>query len=70
MIELTEAQRKAVMKGEPVRVSAPEIGGELVLLSAATYEECREIVEDERARAAIAKVALGTAVQWAQENPY
>ena len=34
MIELTEEQRQTLLHGQPVRLSAPEMGGEVVLLSA------------------------------------
>jgi hypothetical protein len=58
ILELTEAQRRSVLEGEAVRLALPEMGEEVVLLRADAYEEIREILEDERQRRAIAKVAL------------
>jgi hypothetical protein len=48
-LELTEAQRNLVVQGAAVRVCLPDFGGDVVLLRAGTYEEIREIPEDERA---------------------
>jgi hypothetical protein len=58
ILELTEAQRRSVLQGEAVRLALPEIGEGVVLMRADAYEEIREILEDERQRRAIAKVAL------------
>ena len=41
MIDLTEQQRQAVRDGEAVRLAAPEIGEDVVLLRAAQYETMR-----------------------------
>jgi hypothetical protein len=70
MIDLTEAQRQAVKKGEAVRLIDPESGEELVLLAAAAYEALRERREDEQEKAAWAKLARKAADRWAQENPF
>ena len=69
-IELTEQQCQAVKNGEAVRLNAPEMGGEVVLLDAAQYESIRELLEDEREQAAIARHAMKQARKIAQENPY
>lgn len=70
MIELTEQQRQAVKDGEAVRVIAPDIGEEVVLLSAAQYESIRELLEDQREQKTILRYAMTQAAKVAQENPY
>jgi hypothetical protein len=57
IVELTDAQRQSVLQGEAVRLTLPERGEEIVVMRADAYEEIREILEDERQRLAIAKVA-------------
>jgi hypothetical protein len=47
MIELTEAQRQAVLNGEAVRLSLPGVSGNLVLLREDQYEKLRELQDDE-----------------------
>jgi hypothetical protein len=69
-IELTEEQRQAVRKGEPVRVPAPEIGEDVVLLRAAVYEEIRELLADEREQQVFRAFARKQAARLAKENPY
>jgi hypothetical protein len=39
MIELTEQQRHALRNGEAIRVAAPDIGEDVVLLSATLYQK-------------------------------
>jgi hypothetical protein len=70
MIELTEQQRQAVKNGEVVRVSAPELGEDVVLLSAAQYESIRALLEDEREQQAVLRYAMKQATKIARENPY
>jgi len=70
MIELTDAQRQAVLNGEAVRVRAPEIGENLVLLRAAQYDRLRELLEDERDQKAVLAYSVKQAARAAQENPY
>lgn len=70
MIELTEQQRQAVRNGEVVRLAAPEIGEDVVLLSAVQYESVRELLEDQREQQAILRYAMKQAAKVAQENPY
>ena len=53
MIELTEEQRQAAKNGEAVRVAAPEIGEDVVLLRAAQYENMRDLLEDQHEQQAI-----------------
>jgi PHD/YefM family antitoxin component YafN of YafNO toxin-antitoxin module len=70
MIELTEEQRQAVKNGEAVHVHAPEIGEEVVLLTAKLYENMRESLEDQREQKAVLRHSMKQAKKVAQENPY
>lgn len=70
MIELTEQQRQAVKNGEAVRVSAPEIGEDVVLLRAAQYENMRELLEDQREQQVILRYSMKQAARVAKENPF
>jgi hypothetical protein len=70
MIELTEEQRLAVLNGQVVRVAAPEVGGEIVLLRADAYEEIRELLKDEQERKAWSQLSRKATERWAHENPY
>lgn len=47
MIELTEEQRHAVQEGKPVRVAAPEVGADCVILRADVYERLQTLLADE-----------------------
>jgi hypothetical protein len=47
MIELTEEQRQDVMQGRPVRVAAPNLGGDCVVLRADVYERLRSVLEED-----------------------
>lgn len=69
-IELTEEQRQAVRQGEAVRLPAPEIGGDVVLLRAEEYESIRELLEDEKQQKAFREAGLRSAVRWMKDNPY
>jgi PHD/YefM family antitoxin component YafN of YafNO toxin-antitoxin module len=69
-IELTDEQRQAVRNGEPVRLAAPELGGDIVLLSAKQFERLQELLEDERQQRAFRQAGLRSAVRWLKDNPY
>ncbi len=69
-MKLTVEQIEAVKKGDPVRISMPEIGKDVVLLRAEDYEEIREALDDERARRALAQAGLEAASHWAHDNPF
>ncbi|MCI0377000.1 MAG: hypothetical protein L0215_05305 [Gemmataceae bacterium] len=69
-IELTQAQYQAVRRGEPVRLSLPEVGEDVVLLRAAAFDGLKELLEEDQERKAIAATALETAAKWAKENPF
>ena len=70
MIELTEQERQAVRNGEAIRVAAPEIGEDVVLLRATHYESIREFLEDQREQRAVLNYSMKQASKVAQENPY
>jgi len=70
MIELTEQQRQAVKNGEAIRVAAPEIGEDVVLLRATQYESLRELLEDQREQQAILRYSMKQAAKAARDNPY
>jgi hypothetical protein len=70
MIELSEQQRQAVKNGEAVRVAAPEIGEDVVLLSVTKYESMRDKLEDEREQQAVLRYSMKQARKVAGENPY
>ena len=70
MIELTEQQRQAVRNGEAVQVLAPEIGEDVVLLTAKLYETMLESLEDQHEQKAILRYSMKQAKKVAQENPY
>ena len=70
MIELTEKQREAVKNGEAIRVAAPEIGEDVVLLRATDYENLQELLTDSREQDAVLRYSMGQARTVAKENPY
>ncbi len=70
MIELTEEQRQAVKNGEAVRVAAPEIGEDLILLTATQYQKMRELLEDKREQATVLRYSMKQAGKVAKENAY
>lgn len=69
-IELTEAQQRAVIDGEPIRISQPELGGDVVLLRAEVFEALRELIDDERQQKAFREAGLRSAIRWMRDNPY
>ena len=69
MIELTEEQRQAVKNGEAVRVAAPEIGEDVVLLRATQCQTLRELLEDQREQQAVLRYSMKQAAKLANKNP-
>ena len=47
MFELSEEQRKDVAQGKPVRVPAPEIGTDCIVVRADVYERLRSLLEED-----------------------
>jgi hypothetical protein len=70
MIELTEKQRQAVRNGEAIRIPAPEIGEDVVLLRATEYENMQELVEDTRLQRAVLRCSMEQAGKAALENSF
>jgi hypothetical protein len=70
MIELTDQEREAVRSGEAIRVAAPAIGEDVVLLRATEYEKMRELLDDQRDQRAVLNYSMRQAAKAAQENPY
>jgi hypothetical protein len=70
MIELTEQQRHAVRNGEAIRIAVPEIGEDVVLLSATQFENMKESLEDQREQEAVVRYSMKQAAKVAKENPY
>ena len=73
-LDLTEEQQRAVRNGEVVHLPSPELGGTVVLLSAAQYQRLRELLEEEaeekKMREAWLQAFHEAAVSWMKENPY
>ena len=69
-IVLTTEQSQSLKRGDPIRVTNPDTGEDVVVLRGTDYEAICEMLEEERARQAIANVAVQTAAHWAQENPH
>jgi hypothetical protein len=74
MIELTEEQASVLKQGHPVRLAAPQLGGELVVVLAvegeSTESVLQETLDELREKSALSKVGRRSAVSWAKENPY
>ena len=68
MIELTEVQQQAVRSGQPVRVAAPDLGGEVVLLGAAAYQQICELLEDAQLQEGWLDAVEEARSAWIQEN--
>lgn len=74
MIELTDEQVSALKQGYPVRVLAPELAGDLVVVLAdqgeSTESVLQETLDEIREQAALSNLGRRAAVSWANENPY
>ena len=74
MIELTEKQAEILKQGYPIRIAAPRLGGELVLVLAAAHESTevvlQETLDDLRERGALSDLGKRSANAWAKENSY
>jgi hypothetical protein len=69
MMHLTDEQRTAVENGDPVRVTAPDLGGDVVLLRADLYESIKELLREEQERRIIARSAMQNAIGRMSEPP-
>jgi hypothetical protein len=74
MIELTDEQVGVLKQGYPVRVFAPDLHGEVVVVLAAQGESTesvlQETLDDIREQAARSELGRRAAASWAEENPY
>jgi hypothetical protein len=73
MIELTCEQTSVLKQGYPVRVSVPELGGDVVVLAAqreSTESVLQETLDEIREKAALSQLGRHAAVSWMKENPY
>ena len=64
-MHLTTEQIEAVKKGEPVRCSFPEVGGEVVIVRSETYDA---LLADEREQEAFGKFARKQALRIAKDH--
>jgi hypothetical protein len=73
MIPLTDEQAGVLKPGYPVRVSVPELGGDVVVILAAQQESTesvlQESLEEIRERAALSQLGGRAAASWMEENP-
>ncbi len=70
MIELTEKQKDAVRKGEPVFVEASGLDEDVVVLSMAQYRHIQETLDDQREQDAVLRHSQKQAAAVARDNPY
>jgi hypothetical protein len=75
MIELTDEQASVLKQGYPVRVLAPELGGDVAVVVLAARRESTEMVLQEtldelREKAALAQLGRRAAGSWMKENLY
>lgn len=72
-MDLIADQVEALKSGNPVRVTVPELGGDVVLILAAREESLETVLEeslaDVREKKAWAELAEKARAAWAQENP-
>ena len=59
-IELTDQQKRAVIRGEPVRLDAPPIGS-VVVLRVADYDD---LIQDARDKAALVSASTDALNRW------
>jgi hypothetical protein len=69
-MKLTAEQIETVKHGLPVRMSVPELEGEVVLMLSSTFEAFEELAADRQEKEAWAKLATDAREMWAQENPF
>ncbi|MGO9273442.1 MAG: hypothetical protein ACLQOO_24925 [Terriglobia bacterium] len=73
MIELTDEQASVLKQGYPVRVSVPELGGDVVVVLAAQRESTESVLQETldeiREQAALSELGRRAAASWMKENP-
>jgi hypothetical protein len=74
MIEFTDEQASVLKQGYPVRMSVPELGGDVVVILAAPSESTeavlQETLDEIRERTALSRLGRQAAASWMKENPY
>jgi hypothetical protein len=70
LIELTEEQRHALRNGEAIRIAAPEIGDDVVVLRATQFQIMQESLDDQVEQDAVLRYSMKQAAKVAKENPY
>ena len=69
-MNLSTEQIEAVKQGEAIRVSAPEIGKDVLVVRQDAVEAIRGLLEQEAEQNLIAKVSYQQAAEWGKLNPY
>lgn len=67
---LTAEQLESLRRGEPVRVSSPELGGDVVVIGEAAFREIQQKLDIDREAADWAALSKRGRDGWADENPY
>jgi hypothetical protein len=74
MIELTDEHASILKQGYSVRIFVPELGGDVIVVLAASQESTESVVQETldeiREKAALSKLGRRAAASWAKENPY
>jgi hypothetical protein len=74
MMKLTDEQTSVSKQEYPVRVSVPELGGDLVAVLTADGESTESILQETldeiREQAALSQLGRRAAASWMEENPY
>ena len=68
MIDLTEQQWQAIKTGEAIRVSAPEIGEDVILLRAPDYDSLLDLVADQREQRCVLRYSMKQAARVAKSS--
>ena len=67
---LTVEQIESLRRGEPVRLNPPELGENVVVIRESQLSQLRELLDDEKEKAAWAQLARKARDSWSQENAY
>jgi hypothetical protein len=74
MIELTDEQASVLKQGCSVRILAPELGADVIVVLATSHESTQlviqETIDEIREKAALSKLGRQATTFWAKENPY
>jgi hypothetical protein len=68
-MNLTAEQLQAIKDGQPVRIAAPEIGAELVILHSAVYERIRAAADDSLFPEQVGALIERTMREYDEEDP-